>query len=370
MSSIDPAVYRAAAHPPAKGHAPAHPHGATPGHIPAKGHGDAQGQEEHNSFAHYSHYAHSVHLAAEAAEFLLHTLHHGYAQYLTAAVKLMKTHGQMAFDLRRTGNAIRTLENAAKQGGAVGAKAAQKLQGAKSAYNAALAEFNAERAAVNAAQDLVQHLKYAPEAAKGLSFRGRVSIGLAQQMRAFEGALGASRLGRGLLAAGRIAASKGMMRALVFAGSALEGISSCADSTAQTKAGKLVNGVLGAANGYLIMKNPLVAGVDAAIAYFAPKGYSLSEALHGSAGALASFGEAVFTHDFEGIDEFHNRSMQGHYGRLLQFAGESGEFWAAQLDERGFWGTAGEFVRAMYWWVSLDGVKPYKIVDRWPIGFK
>jgi hypothetical protein len=253
---------------------------------------------------------------------------------------------------------ITALENVAKEGGVRAAKAAEKLAKARQAYQAALAEFNAERKAVNAARELVQNSKLAQSALKGeLMMRfGNAAVRL-------EIALQSSRLGRALLPIGRIVSSKAFVRGLVVVGAALEGISSYTDSTAQTTAGKVTNSILGAGGGALTMANPVVAVLD----MLAPKGYKLSEVYHGGAGAVTAIGEGLLTGDTRAMDEFHKRSMEGHYGKVMQLSSEAGEYWL----ENGIRGGLEEFVRAIHWWDTLPSPHKFeRIVDRWPIGFK
>jgi hypothetical protein len=92
------------------------------------------------------------------------------------------------------------------------------------------------------------------------------------------------------------------------------------------------------------MLNPYVAAAD----LVAPKGYKLSEVYRGTAGALSSIGEGLVTDDTRAMDEFHKRSMNGSYGKLMAAASEAGEFWA----DKGLRGGLREFANAVSWWVS------------------
>jgi hypothetical protein len=99
------------------------------GHV---SHGHAAGT------GHYAHYAHQLHLVAEGVEFAGHKLHHwsGYAKEIRAAQKLARAHAQMAFGLRRMARGVATIERVAKQGGAVGTRAAAQLTKARAALAA------------------------------------------------------------------------------------------------------------------------------------------------------------------------------------------------------------------------------------------
>jgi hypothetical protein len=160
----------------------------------------------------------------------------------------------------------------------------------------------------------------------------------------FTTALQGSRVGRTLLTTGRIVASKAVVNGLLCVGAALEGYVAYEESTAQTKAGKVANAVLGAAGGALTMARGPIALADAV----APKGYKLSEVYRGTAGALTSIGEGLLTGDTRAMDEFHRRAMRGAYGKLMVAASEAGEYWERQ----GVGGGLREFEDALLWWVS------------------
>jgi hypothetical protein len=244
---------------------------------------------------------------------------------------------------------IGALEHAAKQGGRVGAKAAMELQKARIAYAVATAEFASERAKVQAAQGVLGEYKAAQS-----GFRGWAGARAGEAAMRLEAALSSSRIGSKLLTAGRIVSSKTFVNSLVYVGAALEGVASYADSVAETQAGKIANAALGAGSGALTMLNPYVAIGDV----LAPKGYKLSELYHGGAGAVTALGEAVFRYDRtkEGVlifdtrplDAFHQRSMEGDYGKVLQAASEAGEYWA----DKGISGGLLEFADSVKWWLS------------------
>jgi hypothetical protein len=300
--------------------------------------------ETHSGAAHWehlAHYAHEAHLAAEAIESTTHGLHHlqEYLKHAQAGAKLIKAHAQMAYDLRRMRAAIAKLEQVVARGGKPAVEAGNKLKKAKEALASAEEAFAAERSAVRAAYEFASDYKAFKSTATGAA-----KLRLGQAVTKFEVALRASRVGRDLLRVGRITASKPFVRGLVVVGSAFEGIASYSDSTAKTTIGKSVNAALGAGSGALTMANPYVAGGDVLL----PKGYKLSELYHGGATAVTAIGEGLLRGDCEAMDEFHRRSMQGHYGKVMQAASEAGEFWAA----KGIVGGLKEFAEGVRWWVS------------------
>ena len=71
--------------------------------------------EDHDVWTKLAHYAHYAHLTAEAIEAGAHLGH--FEGRVIAAQKLLKTHGQMAFDLARMYRGIWKLKNVAKDGG-------------------------------------------------------------------------------------------------------------------------------------------------------------------------------------------------------------------------------------------------------------
>jgi len=309
-----------------------------------KGHGQNRDEQaEIERWEHFAHYAHRTHLAAEGAEVTAESFH------IVAAAKLLKAHSQMAWDLKRMARGIRALENVAKQGGQKGAKAAKALIKARSAFKAAQAEFEAERRAANAASEVLQETTLLRRSLKGKALlKVGETLKLGEAAIKLEKALNASRVGRGLLTTGRIVSSKAFVRGLIIVGAAVEAVESYIDSPAQTKGGRVANAALGAGAGALTMANPYVALVDLA----APKGYKPGEVFHGTADAVTAIGEGVFTGDIRAMDEFHKRSMQGDYGRVMKAASEAGEFWA----EKGIVGGLKEFADAVIWWVSHDDV--------------
>lgn len=298
-------------------------------------------EEDAEKAEHLAHYAHELHLAAEGVEVGAHAVHKAiqFVRHAQAAFKLMKTHSQMAYDLRRMSRGISKLERMAKQGGKVGESARQKLTEAKEAYKAAAAAFKEERAAVRAANVVVLEYKAVQSGLKGTAL---VKLGAAAAE--LETALHGSRVGRMLMTTGRVVASKPFTRGLIVIGAGLEAVAGYVDSSAQTTVGKGVNAALGGAGGALTMINPAVAAVD----LVTPKGYKPSEVFRGTAGALTVIGEAFLTEDTKPLDEFHKKSMEGHYGKVMQAASEAGEYWA----DKGIVDGLKEFTDAVRWWVS------------------
>jgi hypothetical protein len=302
-------------------------------------HGEAHSGAAH--WEHLVHYAHEAHLAAEAIESATHNLHHlqEYLKHVQAGAKLIRAHAQMAYDLRRMRAATAKLEQVVARGGKPAMEAGKKLKKAKEALASAEQAFAAERSAVRAAYEFASEYRAFKSTAMGAA-----KLRLGQAAAKFEVALRTSRVGRDLLKLGRITASKPFVRGLVVVGSAFEGIASYFDSTAKTTTGKGVNAALGAGSGALTMANPYVAGGD----FLLPKGYKLSELYHGGATGWTAIGEGLLRGDCEAVDEFHQRSMRGHYGKVMQAASEAGEFWA----EKGIAGGLKEFAEAVRWWVS------------------
>jgi hypothetical protein len=336
-------------------------------HGAAKKTGQRHGSEHehHDPWGHYAHYAHEAHIAAEGIEFAVHSLHHAieYVKHVQAAATLLKTHGQMAYDLRRMARGIAKLENVAKEGGARGVKAAQQLNKARPALRAAQSEFEAERAAVRAANEALREFKLlqrgiaanAADAKVLATLKAAALVKLGEAAAKLETSLAASRVGSKLLTVGRIISSKTFVRSLVIVGSALEAVASYMDSTARTTGGKVFNTALGAGGGALTMANPWVAIAD----WAAPNGYKLSEVYHGGAGAVTAFTEGWLTHDTRAMDEFHKRSMQGHYGKVMQAASEAGVYWAEKGIPGGLSGFVHdfsfiEFFHAVNWWTNID----------------
>jgi hypothetical protein len=298
-------------------------------------------EEDAEKAEHLAHYAHELHLAAEGVEVGAHVVHKAikFVEHAEAAYKLMKTHAQMAYDLRRMNRGISALQRMAKEGGKAGELARQKLTEAKDAYEAAAAAFTKERGAVRAANIVVREYK---SVQSGLKATALVKLGTAAAE--LEMALNGSRVGRMLMTTGRVVASKPFTRGLIVIGAGLEAVAGYADSSAQTTAGKVTNAALGGAGGALTMVNPAVAAVDLVV----PKGYKPSEVFRGTAGALTVIGEAFLTEDTKPLDEFHKKSMEGHYGKVMQAASEAGEYWA----DKGIVDGLKEFTDAVRWWVS------------------
>jgi hypothetical protein len=286
---------------------------------------------------HLAHHAHRLHLLAEGA----HGIHkaHEYVTHAEAARKFLKTVGQMGYDIRRMKRGVAALENAAKQGGQVGAKAMARLSKAKQALALAEEEYWFERGLLGAATTVIHEYKVAQSAVKGAAL-----VKLGQAAARLEPALRASRVGRVLLTTGKVTSSKLFVKGLVVIGAGLEGVASYTDSTAETQTGKVVNAVLGGVSGGILMKQPVVALGDA----FLPTGYKLSEVYHGGAGAVTAIGEGVLKWDTKAMDAFHKRSIEGHYGKVMQAASEAGEYWS----EKGISGGFREFSDAVRWWVS------------------
>jgi hypothetical protein len=311
-------------------------HQAAPSHG-----GSAKELESEGPWERYAHYAHKAHLAAEGVEVAAEKLGHAgeFVEHVRAAAKLVKTHSQMAYDLRRMSRGLGQIERVAMEGGARGAKARAQLSEARAAFRTAESTFVAERDSVAAAHKVLHEFKLIQDGAQG-----KALVKLGQSATELESALGASRVGSALLKVGRVTSSKAFINGLIVVGAACEGIASFTDSTAQTTTGKAANAALGAGAGALTMMNPYVAGADILM----PEGYKLSEVYHGGAGAVTAIGEGLMKGDTRPMDEFHKRSMEGHYGKVIKAASEAGQYWA----DKGVVGGFKEFVHAVHWWVS------------------
>jgi hypothetical protein len=157
-----------------------------PGNPQHKEHGHNRAEHEDDArWEHLAHYAHRTHLAGHAAEATAESIH------ILAAARILKAHSQMAWDLKRMGQKLRALENTAKQGGRKGAKAAKALGKARSAYLAAQAEFETERFAANAANELLQETTKLRR-----SLKGKVVVELGKKLKVGEAAI---KLGCGLI---------------------------------------------------------------------------------------------------------------------------------------------------------------------------
>src|SRR5260370_10884224 len=127
----------------------------------------------------------------------------------------------------------------------------------RSDCNAAQAELEAERFAVNAANELPQETKELRR-----SLKGKVLLELGKKLKVgeaaikLEKALNASRVGRGLLKTGKLISSKPFVRGLIIVGAAVEAVESYIDSPAQTTGGRVANATLGASAVGRTVANP------------------------------------------------------------------------------------------------------------------
>ncbi len=284
--------------------------------------GNVKGGKGHDTLDHVNHalhITHEAHLAAEGAEGAAHVAGHAskYMKSIETARQVVQGHSQGATDLRKMAGGITKLENAVANG--AGPKAATKLAEAKKAYDAAKVAQDANKPAAAAANALVQEHALA----KNIPGHARkVSIG--QKAMAFEKALAGSSMGRGLMATGRVVSSPAMVKGLTVVGAGLEAYGGFIDSNAKTTGGKALNAALAGGGGALVMANPLVAIGDLAT----PKGYKVSEVYRGGAGAISSIAEGMVTGDTRAMNDFHTRSMNGDYGKIMQASSEAGEYWA------------------------------------------
>jgi hypothetical protein len=143
--------------------------------------------------------------------------------------------------------------------------------------------------------------------------------------------------------------------ALTAAGAATNGFSVAANSPAQTRAGKVVDGVLAGVTNYLFGKGPGLAGLGAADAV---TGQHVSNALNGVVGTAVTMAEAAVTGDTAGLEALASKSQNGDYGIFLQAGNAAGNAIASLGDpsarERfvqdaaaGKYGVVGQFGNAL-----------------------
>jgi hypothetical protein len=280
------------------------------------GHGGHHGADH---AAHNAHLAHESHLASEVAEIGGHRAAHAshYTKHLQASKTMMSEHNAMAGELKKMNKTIDTLQRVMNNGG--GDKIAANLAKLQEAHAVAKTAFDEERAVVASASAFVQ-----ANASAGTGMAAKASLALGNAAKALEAALASSKMGRGVLKTGKVVSHPAFARSLQVFGSLMSGIHGWADSNATTTGGRAANAAIDGAGGALMMSNPLVAGVD----LLTPKGYKLSEVLHGGAGAISGIGEAALTGDTRSMDTFHERSKQGDYGKVMQASSEAGDYWA------------------------------------------
>ncbi|MDH4135459.1 MAG: RHS repeat-associated core domain-containing protein [Anaerolineae bacterium] len=287
---------------------------------------------------HVSHITHEVHLAAEGVEFTSHQISQAskYAKEYTQARELLKAHSEMSYKLKKMRRKIKALENLINKSGR--ASAVGKLERARKAFEVAKKAFESERGLLRAANEFVK----AHRAVMGSSLlsKAKATFNLGKAARVLQSALESSRIGRGLLATGRVVSSKAFGGAVIAVGALVEAVGGYLESPAQTTTGKITNAVLAGGGGALVMANPWVAGAD----LIAPKGYKLSEVYRGTASSLTSIGEGFVTGDTSAMEEFHTRSKAGEYGKATKAASEAGDFWA----EKGIVGGLREFGRELW----------------------
>jgi hypothetical protein len=336
-------------------------------------------EHPHDSpWEHLIHYAHLSHLSAEMGEVVAHASHQ--MSHIAAAQKIVRTHAQMAYDLARMHRNIFKLKRVFNLGGSAGETAGWRLIRARGLYESAKLAFENERPAVAAARAVLSHSKSVPA-----GLRGGVTAQIGTAAFKLEQVLGGSRIGSKLLATGRIMTSKAFTHGLIAVGAAASAVEAYNTSPAETTRGKVNNAILGGGAGALTMANPWVAAADV----LAPKGFKPGELFRGTADALTSIDEAfspdgsdamlnfhrrskegeygkvmqeasgfgdfyaevphaILSNDTKPLDEIHKRSMNGAYGKVLQAASEAGEFWA----DKGLKGGLKEFSDSVRWWVS------------------
>lgn len=94
-------------------------------------------------------------------------------------------------------------------------------------------------------------------------------------------------------------------------------------STAQTEAGKFIDGVLAGGMDYAVGKsNPVFAALDSGVGAFfemlGVEGMSMGDTTNTGIRATVTLVEGVITWDEKGMEDFHTRSMNGDYGMIFQ----------------------------------------------------
>ncbi len=303
----------------------------------------AREKEELERAERYAHYADMLHKTAEKTETFFKAAEHSRA--IDAAFKHVKTVGQMAYDVRRVKRGIVKLNRVATEGGRAGERARASLQKSLKAAHDLEMQFARERALSGASLKVIQEYK----ALLRTGMVGAAKARMAEFAKRLEATLEKSTVGQNLVKKGKVFANPHVVRGLFivkWSMSAWESVeSSYVHSNMDTTAGKVVNTALDIGGKVLVDRNPVVGFVDESIL---PKGYKLSEIYHGGASAVTAIGEGLLRNDSRAMDRFHEKSMHGAYGKILQASSEAGVFWA----EKGVVGGMDEFVDSVRWWVS------------------
>ena len=266
-----------------------------------------------------------------------------YVGNLENARKILRTHSQMAYDLRKMNRAVLGLEKALRNTATGADKIVNKLDQARKAYFAAKAEFEANRLTASLAHRVFRDFHGVRE------FRVLTNAKmekLGSTISKFTNSLQQTKSGRHLLKTGKVLSSKKFIFGALAAAAALDAVVAYHNSPTHTTAGKVTNATLAGGGTVLVNTNLYVALGDLAL----PKGFKLSELFHGTADVLSSYGEAFVNDDLRALDTFHKRSMNGSYGKVLQASSEAGEYW----NKHGLIGGLKPFVETVKWWVSQD----------------
>lgn len=290
-----------------KGQAP-----KAPANAPAADHG----HDTHERAEHASHLMHELHLGAEVIEMTHH------ASHVADAKKVLQGFGRLSRDLQKASKAIEQAKAVGDTGKAL------RLQRAVTTIKDAIA---AEQPLFRRAVKLVAGAKQSITA-------GKAGLRVGQYASSFAKVLEGSKIGQGFLKVGKVAAHPAVARALIVIGAAVDGVTGYLDSPAQTQAGKIANGALGAGSGALLMSVPAVAVAD----LVAPEGYKLSEVFKGGAAGITSMAEGAVTGDIRASIEMDARLRRGEYGEVMKEAASAGDFWARHGVEGTFrllWGN-------------------------------
>lgn len=103
------------------------------------------------------------------------------------------------------------------------------------------------------------------------------------------------------------------------------------ESSAQTNIGRVVDGAFGAAIDIGLGKNPAFVAIDSTVDFvvekaFGIENFSVSGTASAGAHALVALVEGIITWDTPAMENLHQRSLNGDFGRPAQALSEAGEY--------------------------------------------
>ena len=226
------------------------------------------------------------------------------------------------------------------------AKLEQVVAEQRAALRSAQAAMKAEQAAAKGVlariRQLLGHEGVAKEKAGTWLWR-TVGRYLAPRINRLVAFLEASSSGTKLLAALRKLSNPWVGRVLIGATAVFEGVNAYVTSKNRTTAGKAADATITGASEALVVANPVTAIADLVL----PKDYKLSKLYRGGSGAVTAIGEGLLTGDTSAMEDFHEASKRGEYGKVMQAASEAGDYWA----EHGIVGGLKDFGRELWDWL-------------------